>query len=235
MSGAPQLVLPNQQVFPALSRASVCAANPISQPGRDAVRFGRSRDQAAVLVRGQRRPHSSPEGRSGSYPRARSLAIHSAGKDELRARDRDSLRQNQGRGSDHVHMARRAAAGHDYCQDGSRVDDGSRPQQEHAVGGSLRRTIPSHLGPSGLGGHGNSTERKKGKGCDIGYALAASSCEGARGVEARTVTAFDAITAFAVPNPTCSSQSSRFFRVWRSDKLPCRTNHSAYFGLTNFV
>ena len=41
----------------------------------------------------------------------------------------------------------------------------------------------------------------KGKGCDIGYALAASSCEGANSVEACTVTALDAITAFAVPNP----------------------------------
>jgi hypothetical protein len=41
----------------------------------------------------------------------------------------------------------------------------------------------------------------KGKGCDIGYALAASSCEGAFGVDACTVTALDAITAFAVPNP----------------------------------
>ena len=44
----------------------------------------------------------------------------------------------------------------------------------------------------------------KGKGCDIGYALAASSCEGANSVEACTVTALDAITAFAVPNPNCS-------------------------------
>ena len=41
---------------------------------------------------------------------------------------------------------------------------------------------------------------EKGKGCDIGYALAISSCEGANSVEARTVTALDAITAFAVPS-----------------------------------
>jgi hypothetical protein len=40
-----------------------------------------------------------------------------------------------------------------------------------------------------------------GKGCDIGYALAACSCEGADNVGARTVTALDAITAFAVPDP----------------------------------
>ena len=54
----------------------------------------------------------------------------------------------------------------------------------------------------------------KGKGCDIGYALATNSCEGANSVETCTVTALDAITAFAVPNPNCSSQSRRFFQVW---------------------
>ncbi len=42
---------------------------------------------------------------------------------------------------------------------------------------------------------------KKLKGCDIGYGLAANSCEGANSVDACTVTAFDAITAFAVPDP----------------------------------
>ena len=42
---------------------------------------------------------------------------------------------------------------------------------------------------------------RKGKGCDFGYALAARSCEGACGVDARTVTALDATTAFAVPDP----------------------------------
>ena len=60
----------------------------------------------------------------------------------------------------------------------------------------------------------------KGKGCDIGYALAISSCEGANSVEARTVTALDAITAFAVPNPNCPSQSRRFFQVWLLFGLP---------------
>ena len=39
-------------------------------------------------------------------------------------------------------------------------------------------------------------------------------------MEACTVTALDVITAFAVPNPNCSSQSSRFFRVWLPDGLP---------------
>jgi hypothetical protein len=70
----------------------------------------------------------------------------------------------------------------------------------------------------------------KGKGCDIGYALAASSCEGALGVDACTVTALDAITAFAVPNPNYPSQSRRFFQVWLLFGLPRRAYHSAYFG-----
>ena len=74
----------------------------------------------------------------------------------------------------------------------------------------------------------------KGKGCDIGYALAVSSCEGANSVEACTVTALDAITAFAVPNPNCPSQSRRFFQVWLLFGLPRRADHSAYFGLAKF-
>jgi hypothetical protein len=72
---------------------------------------------------------------------------------------------------------------------------------------------------------------EKGKGCDIGYALATSSCEGANSVDACTVTACDAITAFAVPNPNHSSQSRRFFQVWLLFGLPHRADHSAYFGL----
>jgi len=69
---------------------------------------------------------------------------------------------------------------------------------------------------------------------DIGYALAASSCEGANSVEACTVTALDAITAFAVPNPNDPSQSCRFFQVWLLFGLPRRADHSAYFGLAEF-
>jgi len=41
----------------------------------------------------------------------------------------------------------------------------------------------------------------KGKGCDFGYALADNSRERVPSVDACTVTALDAITAFAVPNP----------------------------------
>ncbi len=77
--------------------------------------------------------------------------------------------------------------------------------------------------------------QQNGKGCDIGYALAASSCEGTHSVDARTVTALDVNTAFAVPNPSASSQSRWFFRVWMSNRLPCRNNHPAYFGLTNLI
>jgi hypothetical protein len=39
------------------------------------------------------------------------------------------------------------------------------------------------------------------KGCDIGYALAAGSCEGVNSVDACTVTASDVTTAFAAFNP----------------------------------
>src|SRR5229473_5772886 len=70
----------------------------------------------------------------------------------------------------------------------------SRVSVEPLLGGLLRRR---KLG--------------KGKGCDIGYALAVSSCEETNSVDACTVTALDAITAFAVPNPNCSSQSQSVF------------------------
>ena len=42
---------------------------------------------------------------------------------------------------------------------------------------------------------------QKEKGCDFGYALADNSRERVPSVDACTVTALDAITAFAVPNP----------------------------------
>jgi len=54
-------------------------------------------------------------------------------------------------------------------------------------------------------------------------------------VEACTVTAPDAITAFAVPNPNCPSQSRRFFQVWLPSKLPRRADHPTYFGLANII
>ena len=71
------------------------------------------------------------------------------------------------------------------------------------------------------------------KSCDIGYALATNSCEGVCSVDACTVAAPDAITAFTVPNPGCSSRGSRFFRVWWLNELPRQTDHPAYFGSVN--
>jgi hypothetical protein len=53
--------------------------------------------------------------------------------------------------------------------------------------------------------------QKNGKGCDIGYAPSASSCERASSVDTCTVAALDAITAFAVPNPNCFSQKQSVF------------------------
>jgi len=50
-----------------------------------------------------------------------------------------------------------------------------------------------------------------GKGCDIGYAPAICSCERADSVDTCTVAALDVITAFAVPNPNCSSQKQSVF------------------------
>ncbi len=84
---------------------------------------------------------------------------------------------------------------------------------------------------------GKCQERRtpKGKGRDIGYALAVSSCEEANSVEACTITAPDVITAFAVPNPNYSSQSCRFFRVWLPGGLPRWADHPIYFGLANFI
>jgi hypothetical protein len=49
--------------------------------------------------------------------------------------------------------------------------------------------------------------------------------------DACTVAALDAITAFAVPNPNCPSQSRRFFQVWQSTGSPRLLDHPAYFGL----
>ncbi len=48
---------------------------------------------------------------------------------------------------------------------------------------------------------GGLAEGRNGKGRDIGYALAANSCEGVYSVESCTITALDVISAFAVPDP----------------------------------
>src|SRR5215813_4793045 len=61
---------------------------------------------------------------------------------------------------------------------------------------------------------------KNGKGCDFGYALAASSCEGVLGVEACTVTALERSPLSQFQTPADISQRSRFFRVWRLFRSP---------------
>jgi len=76
----------------------------------------------------------------------------------------------------------------------------------------------------------NLKDRGNRKDRDIGYALAAHSCEGVNDVEACTIAVFDVITAFAVPNPGVTSQKRRFFRVRPSSESPRSSYHSAYFG-----
>ncbi len=49
-------------------------------------------------------------------------------------------------------------------------------------------------------------------------------------MDACTVTALDATTAFAVTNPGYSSQRGRFFQAWKLFELPLRADHPAYFG-----
>src|SRR5579864_2137809 len=53
-------------------------------------------------------------------------------------------------------------------------------------------------------------------------------------VDACTVAALDAITAFAVPNPNCPSQSRRFFQVQSPCRSPRPADHSVYFGLAQY-
>ena len=61
--------------------------------------------------------------------------------------------------------------------------------------------------------------RRNGKGCDIGYALAADSCERADRVEARTIAALDVITAFAAPDPNGPSQEPSVFSGPNADRV----------------
>jgi hypothetical protein len=72
---------------------------------------------------------------------------------------------------------------------------------------------------------------KNSKGCDIGYALAASSCEGANNVDACTVTALDATTAFAVPDPNLLlAEPVGFFGSGCSLDCSTEPGHPVYFG-----
>lgn len=75
---------------------------------------------------------------------------------------------------------------------------------------------------------------RKRKGYDIGYALAANSCEGVNSVEACTVIAPDAITAFTVPNPNGNLAAPSVFSGLAADELPRRADHPVYFGLTTW-
>jgi hypothetical protein len=86
------------------------------------------------------------------------------------------------------------------------------------------------------GSRGDCKQPEKEKGCDIGYALAASSCEGANSVDACTVTALDAITAFAVPNPNASSQTPSVFSGLdaRPVALPSQSPSLLRFGKVLF-
>jgi len=69
------------------------------------------------------------------------------------------------------------------------------------------------------------------KGCDIGYALAANSCEGVNNVDACTVTALDATTAFAVPDPNLLlAEPVGFFGSGCSLDRSTEPDHSVYFG-----
>jgi hypothetical protein len=72
------------------------------------------------------------------------------------------------------------------------------------------------------------------KGCDIGYALAANSCEGVNNVDACTVTALDATTAFAVPDPgLLLAELVGFFGSGYSADHSTESSHSVYFGSAN--
>ena len=68
----------------------------------------------------------------------------------------------------------------------------------------------------------NGRIEQKGKGCDIGYVLTTGSCEKPIAWKHAPSQPLDAITAFAVPDPNYSSQSSRFFQVWLPNRSPCR-------------
>ncbi len=68
-----------------------------------------------------------------------------------------------------------------------------------------------YLRLGGVVAEGNNLCGKNKKGCDFGYAPAANSCEGVNNPDTCTVTALDAISAFAEPDPGCSSQSPPVF------------------------
>jgi len=74
---------------------------------------------------------------------------------------------------------------------------------------------------------------KNRKGRDIGYALAVNSCEGASSVETCTVTTLDAITAFAVPNPNCSSQNQSAFSGSAANRVASLSESPSLLRISN--
>lgn len=95
--------------------------------------------------------------------------------------------------------------------------------------------LPRPLSRYPIANYSRAERIRKGKSCDIGYVLTAGSYERVSGVDPCTVAAFDATTAFAVPNLNGFSQRRRFFRVRLSSESPRLTDHSAYFGQAAFL
>jgi hypothetical protein len=77
-------------------------------------------------------------------------------------------------------------------------------------------------------GKGSSRNRK---GCNIGYALVANSCEGVNGVEQAPSQPLMRPLLSQFQTPTASREGCRFFRVWWPNELPRWADHPAYFGL----
>jgi hypothetical protein len=74
------------------------------------------------------------------------------------------------------------------------------------------------------------------KGCDIGYGLAVYSCEGVYSVDPCTVTALDAITAFAVSNPNgLLAEAVGFFGSERSLNYFTERITQSTSGLLRFI
>src|SRR6476660_4987082 len=87
------------------------------------------------------------------------------------------------------------------------------------------------LEDSKVGNEKTQTCLENSKGCDIGYALAANSCEGVNNVDACTVTALDATTAFAVPDPGSPLAGLvGFFGSGCPADHSAKPDHPVYFG-----
>ncbi len=74
---------------------------------------------------------------------------------------------------------------------------------------------------------------RKGKGRDLGYTLAASSCEGASCVEYAPSRPLMRSLLSQFQTPTTPRRAVGFFGSGCSLSRPSRTDHPAYFGLAN--